>query len=52
MWILLSVYCEHITIIHPYHRLEINTKIVDQLYGYFRQLETDFICGNDTLDEK
>jgi hypothetical protein len=56
MWMLLSMYCEHSynykTIIHLYHRLEINTKIVDQLYGYFKQLETDFIHGNNTIDEK
>jgi hypothetical protein len=40
-----------LTIIHLYQRLEINTIIVDQLYGYFRQLVTDFIQGNDTKDE-
>ncbi len=40
-----------LTIIHLYHRLEINTIIVDQLYGYFKQLVTDFIRGNDTIDE-
>ncbi len=28
------------------------TIIVDQLYGYFKQLVTDFIHGNDTIDEK
>jgi hypothetical protein len=41
-----------ITIIHLSHRSEINTIIVDQLYGYFKQLVTDFICVNDTIDEK
>jgi hypothetical protein len=56
IWMLLSVYCEHsytvtITIIHLYHHLEINTIIVDQLYGYFKQLVTDFIRGNHTIDE-
>jgi hypothetical protein len=40
-----------LTIFHLYQRLEINTIIVDQLYGYFRQLVTDFIQGNNTIDE-
>jgi hypothetical protein len=39
------------TIIHLFHRLEINTIIVNQLYGYFKQLVTDFLRGNDTIDE-
>ncbi len=38
-----------ITIIHLYHRLEINTIIVDHLYGYFKQLVKDFIQGNNTI---
>ncbi len=43
-----------LTIIHLYQRLEINTIIVDQLYtgSYFRSVVTDFIYGNDTIDEK
>ncbi len=51
---LLYMYCEHyntLTIIHLYQRLEINTIIVDQLYCYFRLLVTDYIYGNDTIDE-
>jgi hypothetical protein len=41
-----------LTIIHLYQRLEINTIIVDQLYSYFRAVVTDYIYGNDTIDEK
>ncbi len=51
---LLSMYCDILiilTIIQLSQRLEINTIIVNQLYGYFRQLVTDFIQGNDTIDE-
>ncbi len=41
-----------LTIIHLYQRLEINTIIVDQLYSYFSSVVTDYIYGNDTIDEK
>ncbi len=41
-----------LTIIHLYQRLEINTIIVDQFYSYFSSVVTDFIYGNDTIDEK
>ncbi len=41
-----------LTIIHLYHRLEINTIMVDQLYSYFRSVVTDNIYGNDTIDEE
>ncbi len=52
---LLYLYCEIIillTIIHLYQGLEINTIIVDQFYSYFSSVVTDFIYGNDTIDEK
>ncbi len=32
--------------------IEINMIIDGQLYGYFKQLVTDFIQGKDTIDEK
>ena len=41
-----------LTIIHLYQQLEINTIIVDQLYSYFRSVVTDYIYGNDAIDEK
>ena len=41
-----------LTIINLYQRLEINTIIVDQLYSYFSSVVTDYIYGNDTIDEK
>jgi hypothetical protein len=31
--------------------VEINMIIVDELYGYFKQLVTGFIQGKDTIDE-
>ncbi len=41
-----------LTIINLYQRLEINTIIVDQLFSYFSSVVTDYIYGNDTIDEK
>ncbi len=40
-----------LTIISLFQRLEINTIIVDQLLGYFSSVVTDYIYGNDTIDE-
>jgi len=40
-----------LTIINLYQRLEINTIIVDQLLSYFSSVVTDYIYGNDTIDE-
>ncbi len=41
--------------IWPFHQkpseTTINTIIVDQFYGYFKRLVTDFIRFNDTIDE-
>ncbi len=41
-----------LTIINLYQRLEIKTIIVDHLLGYFSSVVTDYIYGNDTIDEK
>ena len=40
-----------LTIINLYQHLEINTIIVDQLLNYFSSVVTDYIYGNDTIDE-
>ena len=40
-----------LTIISLFQRLEINTIIVDQLLSYFSSVVTDYIYGNDTIDE-
>ncbi len=54
MWMFLSTYCEHSNNYNyypPIPSFRNNTITIDQLYGYFKQLVTDFIQGNDTIEE-
>jgi hypothetical protein len=50
------MYCEHSNNFDYYSpipslRNKHTNTVVDQLYGYFKQLVTDFIRGNDTTDK-